>query len=126
MRALPALAELLDALVYHTSRLRDAVCDAVERREWPETPASHLTSPVEPAKDGAVGNELATESAAFVRAAMKHARITQAELAVKLGVSSATTCNWCNGKRNISIRTMKRIAKACGMELALTVNGRAA
>lgn len=64
---------------------------------------------------------LLAEPAVFVRQALAHAGISQAELARRTGVSEPTVSQWVKGTRTPSMASMKKIADACGMSLQLTV-----
>ena len=54
----------------------------------------------------------------LIRAARKRAKMTQAELAEKLGISYVGVSQWENGIRNPKHETMQKIADALGISLS--------
>ena len=55
---------------------------------------------------------------ANIRDERKAKKLTQAQLAEKLGVAQTTVASWENGSRNISVSTLGRIAEALGVSVA--------
>lgn len=64
-----------------------------------------------PSSDDEKNNNLMTSK---IRQAIKEAGLTQQKLADKLGVTNPVVNVWVTGKRNPTIQTIKRIAKATG------------
>ena len=53
----------------------------------------------------------------LIKAARKNARMTQAELAKRMGISFQSIAQWENGLRDPKIETIKRIANALGVDV---------
>lgn len=64
------------------------------------------------------------ETANVIRAARRHAGLTQQELARRAGTSQAAVSAYESGIRSPSTRTLERLLAACGMRPRLTIEPR--
>ena len=58
-------------------------------------------------------------SADVIYSARRRARITQRELARRLGVPQSQVSRWERGAVTPSLETLRRVVRACGLELTL-------
>lgn len=63
----------------------------------------------------------AAAAAELVRAARRHAGVTQAELARRLGTRQSVVSRWERGHDEPRLSTLSRVARACGLAVTLHV-----
>ena len=59
------------------------------------------------------------EVGAIIKTMRKLARLSQAELAEKVGVSRVTISNWEGGKHDVQLARIFQVSEACGTKIRL-------
>ena len=61
------------------------------------------------------------KGATIVRDARRRAGLTQADLAGRLGTTQSVVARWESGRVSPTLETLRRVVRACGLDLHLTL-----